>query len=255
MIVSTDIEKQHIRTAGKILGGILKDLSLLVVEGVSTAELDLAAGRMITERGAVSAFLGYKPEGASYAYPAVLCISLNEEIVHGIPSEKRFLKKGDVVTIDLGLSYKGFFVDAARTLVVGGEPTPEVERLLKATEEALDAAIAAARPHGHVGDIGAAVESIANKHHFSIVEDLGGHAVGAAVHEQPFIPNEGEQGEGEELKPGLVLALEPMLALGSPKITLMADEWTYRTKDRSLSAHFEDTILITETGQEILTRV
>ena len=213
----------------------------------------MACEHAIRARGAVPAFLNYQPDGAAYPYPATLCISINDEVVHGIPNEKRILRRGDVVSIDTGLSYQGYFVDAARTLVVGNAGDTKGNQLIAATNEALQAAIAVVRPGKHIGDIGAAVMRVAANRKFAIVQDLGGHAVGGAVHEKPFIANEGREGEGEEIMLGMVLAIEPMLAEGKGAIVLDEDEWTYRMKDGKRAAHFEDTVLVTETGTEILT--
>lgn len=268
MIAKTEEELKNLRAAGKILAGVLHDLALRAKDGVSTAELDLFAEHVIRARGAVPAFLGYKPEGAATPYPAALCVSINDEVVHGIPSAARLLRKGDVVALDLGLSYNGYFVDAARTLRVGYEDKGEIigekslmasdpdakgRALIAATKEALAAAIAVTRPGGHIGDIGAAVGRVAKKYKFSVVEDLGGHAVGRAVHEKPFIANEGKEGEGEEIVEGLVLAIEPMFAEGKGAIVLGADQWTYKMKDHSRAAHVEDTVLVTKIGAEVLT--
>jgi methionyl aminopeptidase len=255
MIAKTQNEIEGLRTAGKLLAEVLDELSQLVEPGITTASLDVAAERAIRSRGAMPAFLGYRPEGARVPFPAVLCVSVNEEIVHGIPLESRELIDGDIVTLDLGLSHGGFFVDSAVTLAVG-ECDARDRMLLDATREALAAAIAAAVVGGHFGDIGAAVEEIARRRKVSIVEDLGGHAVGRAVHEQPFIANFGRKGKGIEIVEGMVLALEPMFSLGSPRIVLdEEDQWTYRTADGSRAAHFEHTILVTENGPEILTRL
>lgn len=224
----------------------------MVTPGIATSVLDIAAQKGIEERGAVSSFLGYAPEGAKYPYPTALCVSVNSEVVHGIPSEKKIVKEGDVVSLDLGLSYKGFFVDAATTLYVGSSDV-KAKKLIAATRDATLAAIAAAKIGNHIGDIGAAVMRIAQKSGFAIVEDLGGHAVGGAVHEKPFIPNVGNAGKGEEIVEGLVLAIEPMLCEGSPQIMLGKDDWTYLMRDGSRAAHFEHTVLVTKNGPEILT--
>ena len=253
MIATTAEQIKALRAGGKILAGVLRDLSVLVKEGVNTAELDLACEHAIRARGAVPAFLNYQPDGAAYPYPATLCISINDEVVHGIPDEKRILNRGDIVSIDTGLSYQGYFLDAARTLVVGGAGDTQANKLISATREALAAAISVVRPGKHIGDIGAAVMRVAANRKFAIVQDLGGHAVGEAVHEKPFIANEGHEGEGEEIVLGMVLAIEPMLAEGKGAIILDEDEWTYRVKDGKRAAHFEDTVLVTETGTEILT--
>lgn len=269
MIATTPEQLKGLRAAGKILAGVLQDVALLCKEGTTTAELDLAAEHAIRSRGAIPSFLNYQPEGAAYPYPASLCVSINDEVVHGIPNEKRILRNGDILSIDAGLSYQGFFVDAARTLIVGdntklalgGEKSLgqrglgdlKAHQLVAATREALQAAIAVVRPGRHLGDIGAAVMRVAQNRNFAVVEDLGGHAVGAAVHEKPFIENVGKEGEGEEIVEGMVLAIEPMLAEGKGAIVLAEDEWTYCMEDGKRAAHFEDTVLVTKTGAEILT--
>ncbi|MES2007235.1 MAG: type I methionyl aminopeptidase [Patescibacteria group bacterium] len=255
MIIQSEKDVEGLRVAGRMLAEVLHELASLVTPGVTTASLDMAAESAIRRRGASPAFLGYKPEGANYPFPAVLCVSVNEEIVHGIPRESVELIEGDIVTLDLGLSYDGYFVDSAVTVGVG-EISVEDQQLLDATREALDAAIAAAHGGVRTGDIGAAIEEVAKKHHFSIVEDLGGHAVGAAVHEQPYLPNFGKKGKGDVLPEGMVIALEPMLSLGSPRIVLdQEDEWTYRTADGSRAAHFEHTLILTREGCEVVTKL
>ena len=252
MIAKTEHDFEMLRKAGAILSAVLSELEPLLTPGTTTAQLDLAAEEGIRARGAVPAFLNYKPGGAAYAYPAVLCVSVNDAVVHGIPSEVEVLKKGDVVTIDLGLSYEGYFVDSARTLCVG-TASAKTANLLRGTKEALAAAVAAVKAGGRVGDIGAAVEKVAKQFKLSIVEELGGHAVGKSVHEKPFIPNVGTAGKGEVLVPGLVIAIEPILTNGRGDITLARDQWTYKTKDGSTAAHFEQTIIVTEDGCEVLT--
>jgi methionyl aminopeptidase len=256
MIATNADDIKNLRAAGQILGGVLRDLEKLVADGVTTAELDLAAGRMITERGAVAAFYGYKPEGAAFPYPAVLCTCVNEAVAHGIPSEKQFLRTGDIITLDLGLSYNGFFADAARTVAVG-EIDADSQKLLTATKLSLDEAIDAARIGNRVGNIGAAIYNVAHKYpyNFAIVEELGGHGIGKVPHEEPFIPNDGRPGTGEPLLDGMVIAIEPMLCLGKGAIVLTGDQWTLRMRDRKRAACFEETILITKDGPEILTRV
>ena len=252
MIAKTDIEIENLRHAGKILSSVIAACMERVGEGVTTAELDLFVEKMIREEGAVPAFLNYKPSGAKFPFPAALCISVNDEVVHGIPSEEHVLTLGDMVTLDLGLSYNGYFVDSARTMFVGPGDA-KGQKLLDGTREALTAAVNAARAGGRVGDIGAAVEAAARRYQLSVVEELGGHAVGKTVHEKPFIANFGEVGEGEKIVEGHVLALEPILSEGKGKISLMEDQWTYVTRDGSRAAHFEQTILITKDGAEILT--
>ncbi len=270
MIATTPEQIKLLRAAGKILAGVLNDMRLMAKEGITTAELDLAAEHAIRTRGAVPSFLNYQPEGAAYPYPASLCISINDEVVHGIPNEKRIFRNGDIVSLDGGLSYQGFFVDAARTIIIGDDSEMAnigerslvgrglgdlgAHRLIAATREALEAAITAAKVGNHIGDIGAAVVRVAKNRKMTIVEDLGGHAVGEAVHEKPFIANDGKPGEGEEIVEGMVLAIEPMFAEGTGAIILDEDEWTYRMEDGKRAAHFEDTVLVTKDGPEILTQ-
>jgi methionyl aminopeptidase len=255
MIATTPDQIKALRAAGRILAGVLKDVEALCKEGTTTAELDLAAEHATRARGGVPSFLNYQPEGAAYPYPASLCVSINDEVVHGIPNEKRILRKGDVLSIDAGLSYQGYYVDAARTLIVGGPKSGDrkANELIAATREALDASLAVIRPGKHLGDIGAAVMRVAGNRGFAIVEDLGGHAVGGAVHEKPFIANEGREGTGDEILEGMVLAIEPMLTEGKGAIVLDEDEWTYRMEDGKRAAHFEETILVTKDGAEVLT--
>jgi len=255
MIVKSEKDVEGLRTAGRMLAEVLAELSALVAPGVTTAALDLAAEKAIRARGANPVFLGYQPEGSNYPFPAVLCASVNEEIVHGIPRDSTTLIEGDIITLDLGLSHDGYFVDSAVTVGVG-EISDEDKRLLTATKEALDAAIAAAHGGVRAGDIGAAVEEVAKKYKFSVVEDLGGHAVGGAIHEQPYLPNVGKKGKGDMLPEGMVIALEPMLSAGSPRIVLdQEDEWTYRTADGSRAAHFEHTMILTKEGVEVVTKL
>ncbi len=252
MIATTKHEKETLKAAGQILRDALSIAEGLAVVGSTTAQLDLAAEEYIRSHGAKPAFFGYQPEGARTPYPAVLCVSINDEVVHGIPSEARILQEGDVVSIDLGLSLHGLFVDSARTFCVG-KCDADAARLIQATKEAIDAGIQAAQAEGHIGDIGAAVEKVAKKYNYAIIEGLGGHAVGKAVHEQPYIPNEGKKGEGEEILEGMVLAIEPMLSEGKGEITLKKDGWTYAMWDGSRAAHFEHTVLVTKDEPIILT--
>lgn len=255
MIVKTEKDIEYIRSAGRYLAEVLAELAKMVRPGISTGALDIAAENAIHARGCVPAFLGYRPDGAEHPFPAVLCVSVNEEIVHGIPRQERLLEDGDIVSLDLGLSYEGYFVDSAVTVCVG-TCDPEDLALIDATREATIRAIAAIRAGSRIGDIGAAVEEVAKETGFSIVEDLGGHALGKAVHEQPFIPNFGKKGKGEKIPEGMVLAIEPMLSLGSPRIVLdEEDSWTYRTADGSRAAHFEHTVIVTKDGAEIVTQL
>ena len=254
MIATTPEDFKNLRTAGKILAGVLADTALQVRGGISTAELDLFAEHAIRARGGSPSFLDYQPEGAAYPYPAALCVSINREVVHGIPRAERKIKYGDIVSLDLGLSYNGYFVDAARTVYVGKEPDDKARILIDGTKEALATALGATRVGGHVGDIGDAVARIARARGLGVVQDLGGHAVGRAVHEKPFIPNEGKRGEGEKIVSGMVLAIEPMLAEGKGEVVVEDDEWTHSMADGKRAAHFEDTVIVTENGVEILTQ-
>lgn len=227
---------------------VLDALVAAAVPGVTTLELDRFAESRTRELGAVPAFKGY------LGYPASVCISVNEEVVHGIPSEKRVLRDGDVVGLDFGAVLGGFHGDAAETVLVG-RGSPEAERLVKATREALAVGIAVARSGGRIGDIGSAVQRSAEAAGYSVVREFVGHGIGRKLHEAPQVPNFGEPGTGAWLRPGLVLAIEPMVNAGLPGIRTLEDGWTAVTEDGSLSAHFEQTVAITEEGPEILTRV
>lgn len=253
MIATAPRDIDHLTRGGVILADALRLLKQLTVAGVSTAELDLKAEEYISAHGGVSAFLGYQPESAKTPFPAVLCVSINDEVVHGIPSEKRIVRTGDIVSLDLGLSYEGLFVDAALTLCVPGGDK-KAQELIDATREATLAGIAAALVGNHIGDIGAAVGAVAKKRGFAVVQDLGGHAIGKVLHERPFIANEGRSGTGEEIVEGMVLAIEPMFSEGKGDIVLGSDHWTYSMRDGSRAAHFEHTILVTKNGPKILTQ-
>ncbi|MES3030987.1 MAG: type I methionyl aminopeptidase [Patescibacteria group bacterium] len=251
--LKTKEDIQILREGGKRHAQILEALRAMVRPGVSARELDLAAREMIAQGGDISAFLDYQPRGAHRPFPAVLCVSVNDEVVHGIPNEtEKILKEGDIVTLDLGLIHKGLITDAAITVPVG-KVSPELEKLLDTTKKALMQGIKAAKGGAHVGDVGEAIERIALGQKYGVVEELSGHGVGYFVHEDPFIPNYGEAGTGEVLQPGMVIAIEPMFNLGSRHVILDSDGYTYRTKDGKPSAHFEHTILITKGEPEILT--
>lgn len=221
--------------------------------GVKTDYLNAKAEELIQAEGDQSAFLNYQPKGAKRAYPASLCVSVNDEVVHGIPNEKvKTLKEGDVVSLDLGLIHKKLFTDHALTVGVG-MIKPEAQKLMDVTKRALYIGIEAAKPGKRTGDIGYAIESYVKPFGFGIIQELTGHGVGYAVHEDPFVPNYGIPDQGVLLKPGMVIAIEPMLTLGSPDIRFMRDGYTVKTKDKSIAAHFEHTIVITDNGAEILT--
>jgi methionyl aminopeptidase len=251
--IKTKEDIQKLREGGKRHAEILQLLKNMVKPGVTAKELDDEAHRLIIEGGDVPAFLNYKPKGESRPFPASLCVSINDEIVHGIPNEtEKILKEGDIVTLDLGLIHKGLITDAAITVPVG-EISPDLKRLLDTTKKALDAGIKAAKGGKRVGDISVAIERLAVSEGFGVVEELAGHGVGYSVHEDPFIPNYGVAGTGEVLKPGMVIAIEPIFNFGDHRTTLDKDGYTYRTRDGKPSAHFEHTILITKSSPEILT--
>jgi len=252
MIVTTPEELANLRKAGKILAGVLKELEAQVAPGVSTATLDLSAEHLIRARGAVPAFLGYKPDGAPYPYPATLCVSIDNEVVHGIPRETRVLKEGELVMLDLGLSYNGFFSDMAVTVPVG-RADAKGQKLINAAREALSVAVEAATPGTHMGDIGEVIERTAKKYGLGVVDELGGHGLGRVPHEPPYVANVGRAGEGEVLVEGMVLAIEPIFTEGKGDVVLAEDGWTYVTADHSRSAEFEHTVLIAKNGAEILT--
>lgn len=254
MIVRTPAEREGIIEAGRRLGVVLDELAKMAAPGVSTLDLEERAYALITEAGDKPAFHGYRPEGAPRKYPAALCASVNDEVVHGIPNEApRVLKEGDIIALDLGLVHKGFFVDSAHTVAVG--KTDKVSyALMDATRQALEEAIKVARPGARVGDISAATGRAFKGTGFSVVKMLGGHGVGRAVHEEPFIANDGHPGTGPEIVAGMVLALEPIANAGKATVIIANDGYTYRTKDGSRSAHFEHTILVEEGETLVVTR-
>lgn len=236
------------RRAGSVVAQILLEISDLVKPGATTADLDLFAQTRTKELGAKPAFKGY------HGFPATLCVSVNEEVVHGIPSKKRILKDGDIVGIDFGVILDGWFGDSARTFPVG-KVSHEAEKLLEITEKSLYLGIEQARPGNHLFDIGHAVQNFVESHGYSVVREFVGHGIGKSLHEDPQVPNFGIRGKGMLLKPGMVLAIEPMINAGKPEVRVLSDGWTAVTVDKALSAHFEHTVAITEKGPEILTRV
>jgi methionyl aminopeptidase len=253
IIIKTKEEIEILREGGKRLATVLYKVKDKVAPGISTKELDAYAEKLIREYGDEPAFLNYRPVGAKTPFPASLCVSINDEVVHGIPKEGRILKEGDIVSIDLGLKHKGMFTDMALTVPVG-KISPALEQLLKITEESLHVGISAAVGGYRVGDIGDAIESFVKPHKYGIVDVLSGHGVGKYIHEDPYIPNFGRKGTGEKLVPGMVVAIEPMLNMGTKKVFIDKDNWTFKTVDGKRSAHFELTILITEGDPEILTK-
>ncbi len=252
--IKTGADIELLREGGKRLATILEEISTLVRPGITTAFLNAEAIKRINALGDKPAFLHYRPDGAARPYPAALCTSINEEIVHGLPSE-RVLEQGDIVSIDLGLNHQGRFTDHAMTVPVG-KVSPAILKFMDITNQSLEAGIAAARPGGYVGDIGAAISAIVKKAGYTVVKELAGHGVGLAVHEDPYIPNEGKMGQGMKLEPGMVIAIEPMTTVGKDgHIVLEDDGFTFSTRDGSISAHFEHTVLITDQGPEVLTRI
>jgi methionyl aminopeptidase len=253
-IITDKKELEDMREGGRRLARILHLVSGKAVQGARTDELNDFVEKLVREGGDTPSLLGYHPPFASRPYPSSVCISINDEVVHGIPNENPVvLNEGDIVSFDLVITHNGLMTDSAITIPVG-TIDKDAKKLIHATRGALDAGIKQSIVGNHVGDIGHAIESYAEKEGFSVVESLCGHGVGRQVHEDPQIPNFGNLGEGVELVPGMVLALEPMLNDGSSDVKLDSDGYTYRTQDGKRSAHFEHTILITEKGPEILTK-
>ena len=242
-------EIERMRASGRIVAEVLEALEAEIQPGVTTVELDRLAERIIHgHEGARPAFKGYG------GFPASICASVNEEVVHGIPSMSRRLEAGDIIGIDVGVLMGGYHADAARTFAVG-PVSEETRRLLAVTRSALESGIEAAQPGARLGDVSAAIQSVAEKAGFSIVRDLVGHGIGQHLHEDPQVPNFGVEGRGLALEPGLVIAIEPMVNVGGSEVRTREDAWTIVTIDGSLSAHFEHTVAITETGPDVLTRV
>ncbi len=247
IIYKSKDEIEKMRESGRITAGTIERVLAAVRPGATTADLDAVAESYIREAGAVPSFKGYR------GFPASICTSLNSEIVHGIPSKRRVLKDGDLLSLDFGAIWEGFHSDSAVTVFVGEPPSSEAEKLVRVTEEALEAGIAQIRPGGRVTDISSAVQQCAEGAGFSVVREYVGHGVGRSLHEDPQVPNYGAPGRGPELRPGLVVAVEPMVNLGGWETAVLADEWTVVTLDGSLSAHFEHTIAVTDDGHEVLT--
>lgn len=250
--VKTAREIERMREAARHVGEILVLLRERVHPGVTTAELDACAAHEIERRGVTSSFRGYAPHGMP-PFPAVACISVNDEVVHGIPGPRE-LEDGDVVSLDFGVESHGFHADSAVTLPVG-EIDKSTTELLTTTHEALHAGIEQMLPGNRLGDISAAVQRRSERGPHTVVRQFVGHGIGRALHEAPQIPNHGEAGTGPELRPGMTFAVEPMVSAGSPAVRMLDDGWTAVTADGARSAHFEHTVLITEHGPEVLTRV
>lgn len=253
--IKTKKEIELLREGGKRLAGVLAKLAAEVKPGVSTAFLNALAEKLIEDGGDIPSFLGYAPSGAKRPFPAALCVSINDEVVHGIPNEtEKLIKEGDIVTLDAGLIHEGLFTDSAVTVGVG-KIDAKAKKLIDTTKKALAVGIKAVRAGATTGDIGFAIETFVKPSGFGIVRELAGHGVGYGVHEEPFVPNFGKKGEGLELKAGMVIAIEPMLNEGGAAVVLDADGYTYRTKDGSRSAHFEHTVVVLERGVAILTEM
>ena len=240
-------ELDKMRRSGIILRQVLDTVRAMVAPGVSTMDLERVAEEKIRELGAKPAFKGY------YDYPCVLCTSVNNEIIHGIPSEKRVLKEGDILSIDCGVVLDGYYSDSALTVPVGNTLAPELKKLLEVTEVSLRKAIAEVKLGKTVGDIGAAVQEYVEANGFSVVREFVGHGIGTRMHEEPQVPNYGVRGHGTRLREGMVLAIEPMVNVGKPGARVLDDKWTAVTEDGSYSAHFEHTVAVTRNGPRVLT--
>jgi methionyl aminopeptidase len=246
IVCKSPAELAKMRAASQVVAQVLEELMAMVAPGVSTADLDAAAESKVRAAGAEPAFKGY------HGYPATLCASVNEQVIHGIPS-KTALKSGDIVSLDMGVKMNGYYGDSAVTVAVG-TVGDDVARLLRVTQEALDRGIAQVKVGGRVSDIGHAIQAHVEAHGFSVVREFVGHGIGAALHEEPQIANYGEPGRGPRLAEGMTLAIEPMVNMGRAGVKVLSDGWTAVTKDSSLSAHFEHTVAVTRDGPLVLTR-
>ena len=246
VVLKSSKEIEKMRRAGQIVREVLELVRSLVKPGATTFDLEKAADERLKELGVKAAFKGY------HGFPCVLCTSVNSEVVHGIPSPKRVLKQGDIVSVDFGVVVDGYYGDSAITVPVGAIDA-KAARLLKATEESLKAGIAAVRPGATLGDVGAAVQGVVEREGFSVVRDFVGHGIGSQMHEDPQVPNFGQAGQGMKLKAGMVIAIEPMVNAGRPDVMVLDDGWTAVAKDGSMSAHFEHTVAVTADGARILT--
>lgn len=241
-------DRDRMRAAGRVVAEVLEVLRGSIDEGMQTLDLDVIAEREIRARGATPVFLGY------HGYPASVCVSVNNEVVHGIPGGRR-LKRHDLVSLDLGALLEGFVGDSAISLFLGEPPNPKALELLNATEQAMWAGIRAAHVGGRIGDISEAVQTTVESQGFSVVRDFVGHGIGRAMHEDPQVPNYGQRGRGVLLRPGLAIAIEPMVNIGAFEVDVLDDDWTVVTRDGSLSCHFEHTIFLSEDGPEVLTQI
>ena len=246
VVLKSSQEIEKMRRAGEVTRDVLQLVRGLVKPGITTLDLEKAAVARLAELGVKAAFKGY------HGYPCALCTSVNSEVVHGIPSQKRVLKEGDIVSVDFGVVVDGYFGDSAITVPVGAVDA-DVARLLAVTEKSLHAGIAVVRPGATLGDVGAAVQDVVEAEGFSVVRDFVGHGIGVHMHEDPQVPNFGERGRGMKLKVGMVIAIEPMVNAGKPEVEVLGDGWTAVAKDGSMSAHFEHTVAVTATGARVLT--
>ena len=247
IIFKSPHEVDRMRRAGRITATTIERLVAAVRPGMTTEDLDRMAEDSIRAEGAIPSFKGYR------GFPATICTSVNHEVVHGIPSSRRTLNPGDVLKLDVGCIWEGYHGDSAVSIFVGGPPSPEAIRLVEVTERSLDAGIAALKPGERLSDVSHAVQVVVEDSGFSVVKEYTGHGVGRALHEDPQIPNYGDAGRGPVIKPGLVVAIEPMVNVGTWRTKILRDRWTVVTADGSLSAHFEHTIAVTDDGPEVLT--
>ena len=248
IMIKTPQEIEKMRRSGEAVRDVLETVRAQVKAGATTLDLEKSAEAKMKVLGAVPAFKGYR------GYPCVLCTSLNNEVVHGIPSKNRVLRDGDIVSIDCGVVVDGYYGDSAITVAVGDGISPEAKRLLDVTKASLESAIAVVKPGATLGDIGAAVQEIVEADGFSVVRDFVGHGIGTHMHEDPQVPNYGQRGQGTKLRAGMVLAIEPMVNAGGPNVQVLKDGWTAVTEDGSLSAHFEHTVAVTQQGAVVLTQ-
>lgn len=253
-MIKTPEEIAKLHEGGKLLSGILREIRAACVEGATSVELNDIALRRMKEHGATPSFLGYRIGNKGSAYPGALCVSMNEEVVHGLPIPSRTFKRGDVVGLDIGMWYKGLATDMATTVIVGDQANEQTRALVADTRESLVRGLSAIRAGGMIYDIGAAVEDYLKPKKYGIVKDLVGHGVGHAVHEDPPVPNYREDyGDPVVMQTGMVLAIEPMVTLGTWRVRTQPDQWTIVTADKSVAAHFEVTVEVTDTGYKLIT--
>jgi methionyl aminopeptidase len=248
IMIKTPLEIEKMRRSGQVVREVLEHVRQFVKPGASTQDLENAAAGKIKELGAKPAFKGYR------GFPCVLCTSVNEEVVHGIPSASRVLRDGDIVSIDTGVILDGYYGDSAITVAVGEKVSPRTKRLLEVTQASLERGIEAIKPGATLGDVGAAVQEVVEAEGFSVVREFVGHGIGTRLHEDPQVPNYGRRGQGQKLREGMVIAIEPMVNAGKPDVQVLSDGWTAVTQDGSLSAHFEHTVAVTAEGATILTQ-